>query len=387
MPAPPPVPRTLVLTGHFPPEPGGVQTFTWELVRRLPAGQIVVVAPYRRDAARFDRTLPYPVIRRRAYLLHRDLPRIVAEHGVTTGWIPALAPIGLFAPLLRRAGVARVVASSHGQELGWLRVGPTRETLRRIARTLDALTYLTPYTRRHLETVVDRPEILHQLAGGVDVDLFRPDPQARTGEGGPVVISVSRLVRRKGHDMLLRAWPRVLAAVPDARLVIVGGGPMAGRLEQMAARPELRSSVRLTGFIPLPRVVAELAAADVFVLPCRDDRAGLQTEGLGLAVLEASAAGLPVVVGRSGGSVESVLDGRTGRLVHADRPAEIAAALVDLLRDPQRSRAMGAAGREWVCDTWTWTVSADRLARVLAGTTAADVTGRPGRKVSARCSR
>lgn len=384
MPAPPPVPRTLVLTGHFPPEPGGVQTFTWELVRRLPPEQLLVVAPYQRDAARFDRTLPYPVIRRRAYLLHRDLPRIVAEHGSVTGWIPALAPIGLFAPLLRRAGVARVVASSHGQELGWLQVAPTRETLRRIARSLDALTYLTPYTRRHLATVVGRPEILHQLAGGVDVDLFRPDPQRRPGAGpaGPVVISVSRLVRRKGHDMLLRAWPRVLAAVPDARLVIVGGGPMAGRLEQIAARPQLRSSVRLTGFIPLPDVVAELAAADVFVLPCRDDRAGLQTEGLGLAVLEASAVGLPVVVGRSGGSVESVLAGRTGRLVDAERPAEIAAALIDLLREPERASAMGAAGRRWVCDTWTWTVSAARLAGVLAGTAAAAEAGTG----SARCS-
>ncbi|MEN3357339.1 MAG: phosphatidyl-myo-inositol dimannoside synthase [Mycobacteriales bacterium] len=369
------VPQTVVVTGHFPPEPGGVQTFTWELVRRLPADRVLVVAPYRRGAAAFDRSLPFPVLRRRGYLLTRDLRRLVDDAGASTGWITALAPVGLYAPLLRAAGLTRVVASTHGQELGWLRVGPTREAIRRMARVLDGLTYLTHYTRQRLETAIDRPEILSQLAGGVDVDLFRPDPvvpRPRPGGGRPVVVSVSRLVRRKGHDVLLRAWPQVLAAVPGARLVIVGVGPMAGRLAQAAAAPRLRGSVRLTGYLPRAEVAARLAAADVFVLPCRDHRAGLQTEGLGLAVLEASAAGLPVVVGRSGGSVDSVVDGHTGLLTRAEDPAELAAHLTALLRDPERARRMGEAGRRWVHANWTWARSARRLAGVLAGPAGGD---------------
>jgi glycosyltransferase involved in cell wall biosynthesis len=364
------VPRTVVVTGHFPPQPGGVQTFTWELVRRLPPDRVAVVAPHHRAARGFDRALPFPVIRRRGYLLTRDLRRIVADTGASTGWVPALAPIGMYVPLLRRAGLDRIVASSHGQELGWVRVGPTREAIRRAARRLDVLTYLTPHAARRLAPVLDRPEILRRLVGGVDIDLFRPAP---VRPAGPLtVISVSRLVRRKGHDVLLEAWPAVLAAVPDARLVLVGVGPMGERLAKTAADPALRGSVRLTGFLPRTELVAALARADVFVLPCRDDRGGLQTEGLGLAVLEASAAGLPVVVGRSGGTGDAVRDGRTGLLVHAEDPAELAGALVELLRDRDRARAMGRAGRRWVAESWTWPGSVRSLVRVLSGTDAAE---------------
>lgn len=366
------IPRTLVLTGHFPPEPGGVQTFTWELVRRLPPDRLSVVTTAQPGAAALDDGLPYSVVRRHAYLLHRDLRAVVERTGATTAWIPAAAPIGLFAPALRRAGIARVVASSHGQELGWLRVGPTRDALRRMARSLDVLTHLSPYTRARLEPVVERQGILRQLAGGVDTAVFTPDAAPAgdgpgAADGPPTVVSVSRLVRRKGHDVLLRAWPGVLARVPDARLVVVGVGPERERLLRAAGDPALRGSVELPGYLPLAETAARLAAADVFVLPCRDARAGLQTEGLGLAVLEASASGLPVVVGRSGGSVDSVQDRTTGLLVRAEDPGEVAAALVELLRDPDRARAMGRAGRRWVCATWTWERSAARLAAALRG--------------------
>ncbi len=374
------VPRTVVVTGHFPPQPGGVQTFTWELVRRLPPDRVAVVAPHHNAAQAFDRTLPFPVVRRRGYLLTRDLRRIAADAGASTGWIPALAPFGLYAPLLRRAGLDRVVASSHGQEMGWLQVRPTREAIRRAARGLDVLTYLTPTTARRLAPVLDRPEILRRLAGGVDLGLFRP-PAARP-PGPPTVISVSRLVRRKGHDVLLDAWPGVLAAVPDARLVLVGVGPMFDRLARAAAAPSLHGSVRMTGYLSRLELAAALAGADVFVLPCRDDRGGLQTEGLGLAILEASAAGLPVVVGRSGGTADAVRDGETGLLVRAEDPGELTAALVELLRDPARAQAMGRAGRHWVTEAWTWPSSVHSLANVLSGVEPQPeepVLSRPGR--------
>lgn len=365
------LPRTLVVTGHFPPARGGVQTFTWEILRRLPADRFVVVAPQQDGARAFDRTLGFPVIRRSGYWLTRDVRRLVADTSCTTAWIPASAPIGLCAPVLRRAGVERVVASSHGQELGWLRALPTREAYRLMARSFDVLTYLSAFTRSRLVEVVERPEILRQLAGGVDGRVFFPGARHPAvpprGAGSPLVVSVSRLVRRKGHDVLLQAWPEVLHAVPDARLVIVGTGPMLERLRETAAAPAYRGSVRLPGRRPEQEVAAYLAAADVFVMPCRDDRRGLQTEGLGLAVLEASASGAPVVVGRSGGSVDSVVDGVTGTLVEAEEPAQVAAAIIDLLVDPVRARLMGDAGCDWVRTTWTWDPPADRLAEFLAG--------------------
>ena len=367
------IPRTIVLTGHFPPEPGGVQTFTYELLRRLPADRLVAVAPYHPDADRIDTALDFPVYRRHGYLLTAHLRRIVAEFGASTGWITAAAPFGLFAPALRRAGVSRIVASSHGQELGWLHVPPTRWAMRGVVRSVDTFTYLTDYTRQRLDPVVRPTDALAQLHGGVDTARFRP------GAGGelvrrllgladrPVVISVSRLVRRKGHDMLLRAWPQVRRRVPGATLLIVGEGPMQRALQGQADSRALRGSVLITGRLPAAELPAYLDAANVFVLPCRDSRAGLQAEGLGLAVLEASATGLPVVVGRSGGSREALLDNRTGLLVDGHDPAAIADALVGLLNDPERASRMGDHGRRWVAERWTWPAAALRLAALLRG--------------------
>ncbi|MFC6879045.1 MULTISPECIES: glycosyltransferase family 4 protein [Actinomadura] len=371
------IPRTLVVTGHFPPEDGGVQTFTWELVRRLPADRLLVVAPCWPGDAAFDAGLPFPTVRRHGYLLFRGLRRLVREHALTAGWITAAAPFGLYAPLVRAAGVGRLVASSHGQELGWARALPTRLAMRAVAGRVDTLTCLNRTTRAELGAAVGRGTRLATLAGGVDAERFAPHVSGEPARrryglgGGPVVVSVARLVRRKGHDLLLRAWADVLAARPDARLLIVGDGPMRGPLAEAAAR-EFPGSVRIAGPVPAADLPGCYAAADVFVLPCRDDRRGLQTEGLGLTTLEASASGLPVVVGRSGGSAESLLDRRTGLLVDASRPDAIASALLELLADPVRARAMGAAGRRWVLDTWTWDRAAERLAALLRGEPAPD---------------
>jgi phosphatidyl-myo-inositol dimannoside synthase len=365
-------PRTLVVTGHFPPEHGGVQTFTWEFVRRLPAERLVVVAPAWPGAADFDAGLNFPVIRRHGYALFAGLGKLVAEHRLSVGWITAMAPFGLYAPLIRRAGISRLVGTTHGQEIGWVRALPTRLALRRMSRAVDAVTYLSQATLAELRAGIDPGTPLVQLAGGVHAERF-----ADTGNGepirrryrlgdGPVVISVSRLVRRKGQDVLLQAWPRVLREFPSARLLIVGDGPMRGRLAEQARR-EFEGSVLLAGDVPGEELAAHYAAAEVFVLPCRDDRRGLQTEGLGLSILEASAAGLPVIVGRSGGSPTSLLDGRTGLLVDPPRPEPIAQAILRLLADPAAARQLGEAGRRWAREEWSWEDASQRLAAVLRG--------------------
>ncbi|MCP9953892.1 glycosyltransferase family 4 protein [Actinomadura madurae] len=366
------IPRTLVVSGHFPPEPGGVQTFTWELVRRLPADRLVVVAPAWPGAAEFDAGLGFPIVRRHGYLLFRGLRGLVVRHRLEAGWITAVAPFGLYGPLVRAAGVRRLIGSAHGQELGWLRAPPTRAALRGVARSFDVLTHLSATTLPELADAVGDRVRLVRLAGAVDTLRFRPDldgssVRRRHGLGqGPVVLSVARLVRRKGHDMLIRAWADVVRRRPDARLVIVGDGPMRKRLAELADR-EAPGTVTLTGPVSAADLPRYYAAADVFALPCRDDRRGLQTEGLGLSVLEASAAGLPVVVGRSGGSPESLVDGRTGVLLDASGPDELALTLHRLLASPRRAAAMGAAGRRWTCERWSWDAAAARLAALLNG--------------------
>jgi phosphatidylinositol alpha-1,6-mannosyltransferase len=364
-------PRTLIVTGHFPPEHGGVQTFTWEFVRRLPADRLVVVAPAWPGAAEFDAGLEFPVVRRHGYALFAGLPKLVAEHRLTVGWITALAPFGMYAPLIRRrAGLTRLVASTHGQEIGWVRALPTRLALRRASRALDAVSYLSEATLPELRAGIHPGTPLVQLAGGVHAEQFgQADGAAirrryRLGDG-PVLISVSRLVRRKGQDMLLRAWPEILRRFPSAKLLIVGDGPMRGRLVEQGRA--FAGSVVVTGSVPADELAAHYAAADLFVLACRDDRHGLQTEGLGLSALEAAAAGLPVVVGRSGGSPASVLDERTGLLVDPRDPAALAAAILRVLADPEWGRRLGRAGQRWARERWRWEDATDRLIAVLRG--------------------
>lgn len=368
----------LVVTAHFPPTAGGVATFTEQFVRRLPSERVVVLAPDVPGAAEFDAAAPFPVYRHQRSLvgdlgLSRRVAGLVRDHDLTFAWITAAAPLAAVAPALRRAGISRIVASSHGQELAWARLPVTRSAFAAAMRSVDVLTYLGDVTRGGLAKAIgSRAELVH-LPGGVDADVYRPEIgrdliRDRHQLGArPVVVSVSRLVTRKGHDRLIEAWHEVLRAVPDAALLVVGDGSARRRLERRAAQRGHQDSIVFAGTVPPAELPAHLAAGDVFALPIRDRWGGLETEGLGLAVLEASAVGLPVVVGRSGGTPSAVLDGTTGHLVNGKDTDQIARAVIGLLTDRARAGAMGAAGRDWVKRAWSWDTLAGRLAVQFEG--------------------
>jgi phosphatidylinositol alpha-1,6-mannosyltransferase len=205
----------------------------------------------------------------------------------------------------------------------------------------------------------------------VDVDQFTPAADGaavrRRHDLGdaPVVVCVSRLVPRKGQDVLVAGWPRVLARNPDARLLLVGSGPAEASLRRAVAERGLERSVVLTGSVPVGDLPAHYAAGDVFAMPCRTRRGGLDVEGLGMVFLEAAACGLPVVAGTSGGAPETVREGVTGHVVDPRSPAAVATVLGDLLADPERARRMGEAGRAWVEQRWSWTTIAAGFDAVL----------------------
>jgi phosphatidyl-myo-inositol dimannoside synthase len=179
------------------------------------------------------------------------------------------------------------------------------------------------------------------------------------------VVCVSRLVRRKGQDTLLRAWPEVIRQVPDASLLIVGAGPYGPALKQLSERSGLTPSVHFTGPVPQADLPAHYAAGDVFSMPCRTRRGGLDVEGLGIVYLEASAAGLPVVGGDSGGAPDAILDGETGYVVGGRDVPALSARLVALLSNPEAARAMGEKGRAWVERDWSWDQTATRLRALI----------------------
>ncbi|WP_162795405.1 glycosyltransferase family 4 protein, partial [Nonomuraea lactucae] len=277
------------------------------------------------------------------------------------------APLGLLAPRLRAAGARRVVMLTHGHEASWAGAPGFRAALRRIGEHADVVTYLGEYTRARLATAIP-PGKLVRLAPGVDTAVFHPEAEpgvakARLGLAGrPVVACVSRLVPRKGQDRLIRAWPEVREAVPGAVLLLVGGGPDLRRLRRLARGQE---SIRFTGTVPAADLPGYYAAADVFAMPCRTRLGGIDVEGLGIVFLEASASGLPVVAGASGGAPDAVRHGETGLVVDGADTGEVATALIGLLSDPERARKLGAGGRDWIAREWTWDLVAARFHALL----------------------
>jgi phosphatidylinositol alpha-1,6-mannosyltransferase len=147
--------------------------------------------------------------------------------------------------------------------------------------------------------------------------------------------------------------------------VIVGGGPYEQTLHRMADESGVRPDIVFTGAVPTAELPAHYAMADVFAMPCRTRGAGLDVEGLGIVFLEASAAGVPVVAGDSGGAPETVIDGRTGRVVDGRDAPELAQVISGLLADPDLARRMGQAGREWVTRDWNWDTLTARLSGLL----------------------
>ncbi|VEG56290.1 group 1 glycosyl transferase [Mycolicibacterium aurum] len=376
--------RVLLVTNDFPPRRGGIQSYLEALVGQLvPVDDyaFTVYAPTWKGAEDYDNVAAaggYDVVRHPGTLMVPEptvalrMRRLIGERDIDTVWFGAAAPLALLAPLARTAGAQRVIASTHGHEVGWSMLPLARTALRRIGNDTDVVTYISAYTRRRFASAFGPGAALEHVPPGVDTDRFVPDEVARAElraryrlGSRPVVVCVSRLVPRKGQDMLIRALPAIRQRVPGAALVIVGGGPYLTSLRRLAHEFGVAEHVVFTEGVPGDELPAHHAMADVFAMPCRTRGSGLDVEGLGIVYLEASSTGVPVVAGRSGGAPETVVDGETGLVVDGSDVAAIATSVGELLADPSRAAAMGAAGRRWVVDNWRWSLQAERLRRLL----------------------
>ena len=374
--------RTLLVTNDFPPRPGGIQSYLHALATRLPADDLVVYAPrWRGDShSRFDAEQPFEVVRHPTTLMvptpmvARRAAKLIASRGCDRVWFGAAAPLAVLSPVLRRAGAQRIVASTHGHEVGWSMLPAARQTLRVIGDHTDVVTYVSDYTRGRFASAFGARAALEHLPPGVQSDKFRPDPAARAelrkryalGDK-PTILCLSRLVPRKGQDILIKALPSIREKIDGATLVVVGGGPYEDTLRKLARESGVADHIVFTGGVPSAELAAHHTIADVFAMPCRTRGAGLDVEGLGIVFLEASATGVPVIAGRSGGAPETVREGETGHVVDGRSVAQVSAAVIGVLSDRDRAAAMGAAGREWVAADWRWDVIAAKLAGLLAG--------------------
>ena len=375
--------RVLLVTNDFPPTIGGIQSYLRDFISTLPPQDVVVFASTQDAAAAadWDDQAAYRVYRwPRCVMLPtpataRRMQQIIRAENIDVVWFGAAAPLALMARAARAAGARRIIASTHGHEVGWSMLPGARQVLRVIGRYCDVITYISDYTLSRFRAAFG-DATFEWLPSGVDSHRFSPlsavQRQAVRSQlgwriGGHYVVCISRLVPRKGQDQLVRLWPDVLTHVPDATLVIVGGGScrFAARLRRLAGNLA-DDRIIFTGRVGEEHMSHMLHAADVFAMPCRTRGGGLDVEGLGIVYLEAQAAGIPVIAGRSGGAPETVTP-VSGIVVDGRSQQDILAAIVALLSDPKRCAAMGRQGRSFVEQSWTWERMGARLRRILAG--------------------
>jgi phosphatidyl-myo-inositol dimannoside synthase len=367
--------RVLWLTNDLPPRTGGIQQFVGNLLDRVHPGTTVVVGPDAGAAGTtHDAQQPYRTVRAPGAVLPtraiRDLTVATARaHRPEVIVLGASWPLGELAGALRTTLGVPVVGLTHGLEAALARP-VTGRLLRRATRHLDAVTTISDWTADRLADHLAGTRLV-RVPPGVDVERFTPqvDGSAMRRRWGiepdvPLVGCVSRLVARKGQDQLVRVWPEVRARHPDARLVLVGEGPRAARL-QRSLRSHAATGIVLAGPVDWDELPAAYAALDLFAMPCRTRLAGLDVEGLGIVYLEAQAAGVPAIAGRSGGAPEAVVDGVTGTVVDGRDRRALVGAIDQWLGDPAARLRAGAAGRARTEQQWSWTAIAARFRRLL----------------------
>ena len=374
---------TLFITNDFGPRAGGIETFVHGLIERLPRESVIVYTSAQPNATQFDakwlQEFGVEVIRDRSKVLLptprviKNCQKIIVSRKLTRVAFGAAAPLGIMARAMRGAGAEKIVALTHGHEVWWAKVPPFSLAIRFISRNIDAITYLGDYTKGEISKAISHSDAskLVQIAPGIDVDHFIPtdssDLRAELGlSNKSVIISVGRLVHRKGQDKLIASLPKIKAEIPNVHLVLVGVGPHQDHLEKLAAKLQVADCVTFIGRINYAELPKYICIGDIFAMPSRSRFFGLEVEGLGIVYLEASACGLPVVGGKSGGAPDAVLAGETGVVVDGTNTQEIADACIDLLKNPELCELMGATGRAWIIENWRWEIWATKYAALLA---------------------
>ena len=373
----------LCITNDFGPRAGGIETFVMGLIERLPRGCVTVYTSQQGDTSVYDQgwldQFGVKVIRDRSKILLptprviHSVKQVITTEKIRVVFFGAAAPLAVMARGLRKVGAQKIISLTHGHEVWWAKLWPFNWVLRHIGNNVDHLTYLGDFTRSQITRALSTRarSAMVKMAPGIDTTHFAPQSSAielRDSLGlanKKVIVSVGRLVHRKGQDSLISALPEILQHHPDAHILMVGEGPYRAHLENLVAKLAVESSITFIGRIQYADLPRYICTGDIFAMPSRSRLAGLEVEGLGIVYLEASACGLPVIAGKSGGAPDAVIEGETGVTVDGSEPSEIAKAITLLFDDPIKAREMGARGREWILSNWRWEIWAAKFTELL----------------------
>ncbi len=398
--------RVLIFTGQFPPEIGGAGRVPQAIAAAFP-DRVAVVAQKpatgqnsTADLARFDAQFSFKTFRISAFagrvrwwpgkirglltLLYNwlwvrpkawiELRRLLASHPFDVACFNTIGPCYWLPRWLRRLNPdVKVVVYSHGEE--WANNMNSSDWGRRAFRTIakaDAVVAVSSFTRECAITQGVSAERVHVVNNGVDLSRFSPGPPQPqlldrwNLRNRPTILCVARFDERKGQDTLIRAMPEILQRIPDAALLLVGGGPDGPRLFALVEDLHLESSVIFTGTVSDEEVVGWYRTANIYCMPNRVTKNG-DTEGFGLVFLEAGACGLPVIGGRAGGVVDAIVAGETGLLVDGRSHSEVAEACIRLLLDPDLRARMARNGIQHAAQN-SWDQKAAEFLRICDST-------------------
>ena len=371
----------LLVTNDLGPHAGGIETFILGLINFLDGNKLVIYTSKEEGSVDFDKKL----LQERGAIVIRDkskvlLPTrrvqnkaisILKDFQCEVVWFGAAAPLALMAKNLKRAGAKKTVALTHGHEVWWAKLPIFKSLLRKIGEGCDVITYLGDFTRDSIKRALGKNPNLVHIAPGIDTDVFNPNQKSEqlikelSLENQKVIVSVGRLVRRKGQDKLIKAMPEILKNIPDSKLLLVGQGKYQKNLEKLVSKLNLQNSVIFVGRVAYRDLPKYFLLGDLFAMPCRSRLKGLEVEGLGIVFLEASSCGIPVLAGDSGGAPDAVIDGETGYVVNGKSVNEISGAAIELLSNPEKLEKMGARGRQWALEYWTWKNWGNRFKDIL----------------------
>ena len=364
--------KHLLVTNDFPPKIGGIQSLLWEWWRRLPPESFAVLTSPYEGAGEWDAQQPFHIERIKEKVLLprpkmvRQINEMAARVGADLVVLDPAVPLGIVGPYLDFP--YDVVL--HGAEVTVPgRLPLSRPVLARVLRNARHVIAAGGYPAHEAERAARRKLPMTIVPPGVDTTRFVPLGAAqrehardRFGIGANVdmVLGLSRLVPRKGFDVLIRAVASLSASNPDVTLVIAGKGRDRKRLEKLAN--DLSAPVKFLGRVPDEDLPALFGCTDVMSMMCRNRWMGLEQEGFGIVFLEAAACGVPQVAGDSGGAAEAVEDGVTGKVIQRPKDHAVTAlAIEELLRNDALRMGMGVAARERVERDFTY----DKLARTL----------------------